>query len=285
MADDGGKTLIVDSKIVSEGQANPVAQIAETDTQIIVRRAKEAAEQLNLIKPPSPWPPLLPNELSLATLLSKLETEYWSKDNGWPSTSPRDQGWMRVPIGLLDDPKNQQQPALFVDLSEKDNNISLLGSVQQGKTTFLLNLATALALRHTPDQIHFHLVDYSAGQLAAILDMPHVQGLYRTDEIEKLQRLLYLLQQELSERQALCNNENLPDLRSFLTNHPDINLPVQLVLIDNFVKFREITQLDSLSWLGLMREGGKFGICFVFTSDKLPGDDYLNLAGRAGSFT
>lgn len=277
---DGHTEVLIDST----SERSKEKKASKTDVQLLVANAQNTAKRLKLKKLNSPWPPALPSVLPLSQVLGKAELTYWHKQSGWPQTSAHDEKWMAVPIGLLDEPKKQKQPPLMIDLMGDGTNTFVMGAPAQGKTNFLLTLATSLALRYAPDDINLHLIDFSTGQLESIAQFPHVAGRYRLNEKEKVQRLLYILQKELVTRQEMCNEANVPDLQALLRQKPDAKLPVILTLIDNFPKFREIFQMEASAWESLMRDGGKYGLCFAFVSDKLPSDNFLNLARARGAF-
>ena len=277
---DGQASVLVDST----SERSKENKSSKTDVQLLVTNAYDTAKRLKLKKLDSPWLPPLPKKFPLTMLFEKAGLPYWNNKTGWPKTSVNDENWMAVPVGLLDEPKMQRQRPLLIDLMGDASTTFVMGAPAQGKTNFLLTLATSLALRYTPDDINLHLIDFSTGQLALIAEFPHIAGRYRLSEREKVLRLLYILQKELVIRQELCNELSAPDLRSYLRQKPDANLPVLLMLIDNFSKFREIFQTETLAWESLMRDGGKYGLCFAFVSDKLPSDNFLNLARARGSF-
>lgn len=277
---DGQTGVLVDST----SERSKEKKAGKTDVQLLVANAATTAKRMKLKKLDSPWPPPLPKELPLTVVLEKAELPYWDVQSSWPKTSAHDEKWMAVPVGLLDEPKKQKQPPLMIDLMGDATNTLILGAPAQGKTNFLLTLATSLALRYTPDDVNLHLIDFSTGQLDSISQFPHVAGRYRLSEKEKVQRLLYILQKELATRQEMCNEVNAPDLKALLMHEPGTKLPILLTLIDNFPKFRETFQMESLAWESLMRDGGKYGLCFAFVSDKLPSDNFLNLARARGAF-
>ncbi len=251
-------------------------QSIETDVQAIVRKLRDAAEKAGIKKLDGPWPPPLKREVYLEPLFAREQREYW---NGvlWPEVDAGMPKWMTAPIGLLDEPKAQRQDPLVLDLMGQDNNILVIGGPASGKTMFLLSLASSFAQLYNPQEINFHLVDFGGDQLRTAFEfLPHTAGVYSPTDTEKIQRLIYMLQQTLENRQRIFSKVGAQNLKVYLQSPKSQKLPVILILIDNFTSFRAKFPENNPIWVSLMRDGGKYGLCFVLTSDKLPGDDFMN---------
>ncbi len=143
--------------------------------------------------PPRPvWLPPLPHELALADLV----------DHGEPLRQPGDRGWLHVPAGLVDRPRNQAQEPLEVDFSGSGGHLAIVGAPRSGKSTLLQTIVVGLALTHDPRSLHVYCVDFGGGGLHGLADLPHVGAVYGRDHIDRINRLLRELHSIVAERSA-----------------------------------------------------------------------------------
>jgi len=84
-----------------------------------------------------------------------------------------DKGGFMVKSGrrLLDDPENQRQVPLTVDLG-KEGHLIVYGSPGYGKTTFLQTLIMSLALNYSPSDVNIYILDFGVRTLVYSPDFP-----------------------------------------------------------------------------------------------------------------
>ena len=131
-------------------------------------------------QPRTPWPPFLPQQLTLSTPLVRayLQKAYeplmtmgqykeasclnpfiqgWLEGKmGWQAVNWQQNGMLAI-VGLTDDPYNASQLPLVVDLTK--GHVVLFGASGWGKTTFLRTLVVSLAATHSPDAFQAHILD------------------------------------------------------------------------------------------------------------------------------
>jgi len=95
----------------------------------------------------------------------------------------------------LDDPENQRQVPLTVDLG-KEGHLIVYGSPGYGKTTFLQTLIMSLALNYSPSDVNIYILDFGVRTLGIFSGLPHVGGTVMVDEEEKLSKLFKFLIKE-----------------------------------------------------------------------------------------
>ena len=159
VAPDGRRIKLFEVEAASPKTSEPQGRV-QTEAQILVEKAVQAAEELGIERLKSPWPPPLPKELSLEKLFELSGHQSFGGTN-WPTDPSRES---KVPIGLLDEPALQRQSPLLVDFQE-DGNILVIGAPGSGRTITLMTLVAAYAESHPPDLIHFHLIDFGGHQL------------------------------------------------------------------------------------------------------------------------
>jgi S-DNA-T family DNA segregation ATPase FtsK/SpoIIIE len=113
----------------------------------------------------------------------------------WP-----DQGRLRIPIGMVDRPVQQQQDVLAVDLIGGGGNVAIVGGPRSGKTGLLRTLVAAAALTHTPAELRFYGADLGGGGLARLRDFPHVAAVASRLEPEHVRQLVAEVASLLTER-------------------------------------------------------------------------------------
>ncbi len=151
------------------------------------------------------------------------------------------------------------------------------GKTGSGKSTFLHILITNLALRYSPDEVNFFLIDFKKGvefKDYATHHLPHAQVIAvesdREFGVSALQRLSDILQ----ERGELFRRHGVQDIAGY-RNATDKPLPRILLVIDEFQEFfvedDKIGQAAALHLDRLVRQGRAFGIHVILGSQTLGG--------------
>jgi S-DNA-T family DNA segregation ATPase FtsK/SpoIIIE len=269
---------IVISEFTADGGRIPLLEVTQasdvgperssplrTEAEIIVAKAKEVAQQMGIVRLPSPWPAPLSVGLSLDYL-------YELEPGGWDGTDWADVRMeASAPIGLLDEPAKQRQSPLVYE-PWKDGNLLVVGSPGSGRTTLLLTLITSLARRQPPDSIHFHVIDFGGHQLRSALGgFPHVAGLYSPGELERIRRLFSALEGELETRRGLFADVGALSLSGYRRATKDSDgIPALFTVVNNLSGFHEAIGDDLLEWIRLFREGPAYGLYFALSSDRFP---------------
>ena len=110
VAPDGRRIQLYEIEAASPETLEPKGRM-QTEAQILVEKATQAAEELGIERLKSPWPPPLPRELPLEKLFEINDLPTFNGTN-WPDERLQGAG---VPIGLLDEPALQRQTPLLID--------------------------------------------------------------------------------------------------------------------------------------------------------------------------
>ncbi|WP_267130061.1 FtsK/SpoIIIE domain-containing protein, partial [Cumulibacter manganitolerans] len=92
----------------------------------------------------------------------------------------------QVPIGWVDLPERQAIEPYLVDLSGGRGHVGIVGATRAGTSTALRTLLLALALRHTPEEAAFFVVDLSGGRLSALEALPHTAAVATAAQPERV---------------------------------------------------------------------------------------------------
>lgn len=147
-----------------EGESGP------TELDDLVAGCCRAVTELGLAVPPSPWLPPLSGGLTVTDL---------STGAGWP-----------VPIGRRDLPSLQRQEEWAWD-PQREGHLGIVGAPRTGRSLALLTIATQLATRFSPNEVHLYAVH--TGAMSALDSLPHVGASVRCDDLPRLARLLGML--------------------------------------------------------------------------------------------
>ncbi|OFE18023.1 hypothetical protein BA895_12800 [Humibacillus sp. DSM 29435] len=131
-----------------------------TQLAAVVDATREAAAALSIEATPAPWLTPLPSSLPVSSL-------------------PRADGG--VPIGLRDEPEQQSQPVLTWH-PEADGHLGIAGSSRTGRSTALRSLVVGLTERHSPAELHVHVLEGRRGALTDLLALPHVGSVTSADD-------------------------------------------------------------------------------------------------------
>lgn len=204
------------------------------------------------------WLPVLPRELYFDTLIDKKEGYF--NGRGWDS---REKEWsLVVPIGLYDDPENQAQNPVYMNISES-GHVAVCGTIVCGKSTFLQTILYGLVMKYTPQYVNIYGLDFSSGMLRSFEKMPHVGDILGENDLDMIAKLFGMLDKFVEERKKVFGGGNYAQyVKAYGVNYPAI-----MVVIDNYANFSEKTEgkfADTI--IRLSREGVAYGIFLIMSA-------------------
>lgn len=202
--------------------------------------------------------------------LDVLKTKIYLEELNGYSRYAFDNGYKEQPdrytldtmVGLYDDPVNQAQNPLSIDLAENGNHL-IIGTVVSGKSTFLMTYIYSLTSRYTPDVVNLYILDFSSRMLGAFENLAHVGGVVYENDEEKVSKFFNMISQILEERKRLFKGGSFSQ---YLRANGQV-VPAIVVVIDNMGALRTKTNFvyDDLLMM-LLKEGGGYGINFIVTA-------------------
>lgn len=240
--DDTAQTLLV---------AKPIKQKKKAESKQIVAIVQylSALAQRENILPRTLLPPPLPGKLSLAELQERF-----------PAETPQK---ISALIGMIDDPANQMQYPLELDL-ESTHNVLLVGESGCGKTVFVQTMLLNLAQRYTPDQVNFYVLDFSSKLLTQFRKLPHCGVVLTDDDEPSIDRLFEMITEETRRRQKLFAQAEVNSYEAYCKIE---RLPLWVVVIDGVVNFTNLKKGNFYysTIHDFMRDGAPYGIKFLLT--------------------
>ena len=182
---------------------------------------------------------------------------------------------LSVPVAMFDDPEQQRQGEVVLELSR--NNVYIVGSAQMGKTVLLQTICYGLIRKYTPKQVNMYLIDCGSMVLKMFEDSKHVGGVVLSNEDEKCKNLFKLLNTTIAKRKKILSGKGVGNYAAYLeAGYTD--MPMIVVAIDNMAAFKEYfpEQADELTRLS--REAQGVGISFIITAANANALNYRTLA-------
>lgn len=166
-------------------------------------------------------------------------------------------------IGEYDDPANQRQALLRLEISRYGNSI-IYGSPGSGKLDFLQTMLYSLISQHSGDELNLYLLDFGSETLAAFREAPQVGDVLFSFETEAIHNLFKNLGDEIIHRKRLFSNYG-GNFETYVKKS-EKKIPAIMIVIENYTSF--IENYDDLedSFSQLTREGSKYGVYFVVTA-------------------
>jgi S-DNA-T family DNA segregation ATPase FtsK/SpoIIIE len=250
------------------------AAAPEVETQLtaLVRACREAAGLLQLGAPRRPWVEPLAEEVSLDDVMAlDIVAPARSADPG-----------RTILLGLGDVPEEQRQTVVDVDL-EASGGLLIFGSGGAGKTTLLRTIAAGLVQQGTPDEVQLFVLDFGGRSLAQLEELPHVAATATSDDLEKVTRILTVLEREIERRRRILADARAESISALRARSAAAQartnggpLPRIVVLLDNYATFHATFEAGVLyrwitSFQALVTDGRQVGVHVVMTNGRMLG--------------
>ena len=228
----------------------------QTQLEAIVRYISQKAKTLNINVLNNIWLPPLPKQVYLQDLPQFTQKAY--HDGLWSSAF----GELRPLVGIVDDPVKQRQAELYIDIRSEGHMI-VVGSGSGGKTTFLQTLLYSLVTTYSPNQINIYIADFGSRTMGIFGNLPHVGGVVFDNEIDKADKLIALLLNELKRRKMVFSEKGISSINEYSQLYDDV--PFIVFAIDNFAAWNENCSRQEDNIVQICREAASYGIYMVIT--------------------
>lgn len=176
-----------------------------------------------------------------------------------------------IPLGIYDDPDNQIQDEVFLNLLE--GNTMIVGSSQYGKTNILQVILRGLSQQYSPDEVHIYVLDFGSMALKVFDILNHVGGVITASEDEKMKNFMRMIRMEMKSRKEIFSQIGITSFSSYKEAGKK-DIPHIVILVDNFIALKELYAEYEEDILNICREGVSVGISMVITSLQTNGISY-----------
>lgn len=233
---------------------------SKTEIDAVVEYVSHWCQEHSIPSAQKVWSETLPSQIPLNTLIKTgFDGQKWATA----------QNGLCPVIGLVDDPRQQTQYPLHLDLSGAGHAL-ICGMPGSGKTTLLQTLVMSTAIAYAPDEVQMYLMDFGSWSLGMFQKLPHVGGVANDNEDEKIQKLVQLLTDELNSRRYKFSNEGVGTLSAYRQLSGE-KLPYILLVLDNMASVLSLYPELEGFFTRLTREGGNYGILLVTTASNMSG--------------
>jgi S-DNA-T family DNA segregation ATPase FtsK/SpoIIIE len=203
------------------------AEGGPTELAVIVARLKEVGRPVHQV-----WLPPLPAAIALDYL---TDTPSIRPGRGlavriWPQS-----GQLKVPIGILDLPLQQQQQPLMMDFGGPHGHLAVVGAPQTGRSTALRTVMMAGMLTHTPEEVQFYCIDFGGGSLHQYVAAPHVGSVAGRTDTALVGRTLAEIRVLIAEREVAFRELGIDSIAEFRARRSAGRLPAGMRAADVFL--------------------------------------------------
>ena len=198
--------------------------------------------------------PLWMENIPAEIFIDKIRTKYKIEN---------DKNIINPIIGEYDDPYNQRQGVVPLELSTKGNAV-IYGNAESGKETLLSTIVYDLMTNYTANEVQMYLMDFGSETLKIFRGSPIVGDVVFLNDTEKISRLFEIIRKEIKNRISILSDYG-GDYNLYIKKDKNI-MPMIVIMINNYEAFSENYETEyEDTLLTLTREGLKCGIVFIIT--------------------
>ena len=209
----------------------------------------ETADRLG-VKSDSLWLDNIPNDIYIDNIVNKYNISFYKNI-------------IEAIIGEYDDPSNQRQFVLKVNLNNNGNTI-IFGSDGNDREMCLDSIIYSTTTRHSTKEINYYIIDYGSEALRKFSNFPHIGDMVFANEEEKLNNLMKMIKDIIKERKKLFISYS-GNYNTYIRESKE-ELPLIGVIINNYDAFYEGNVSFDEELASLTRDALRYGIFFIITA-------------------
>ncbi|MFD7905765.1 type VII secretion protein EccCa [Kitasatospora sp. NPDC059747] len=236
--------------------------LADTVLDVFVRRMAGQGPAAHQV-----WLPPLGAAPGLDRLLPPLQAvpERGLGAPGYPA------GRLRVPIGVVDRPREQRTDVLELDFAGAAGHGLVVGGPLSGKSTVVRTAVAAFALTHTPLEVQFYLLDLGAGGFRALAGLPHVGGVAGRLDVDEVRRTVSEVHGVLNRREELFRAAGIDTIAAYRARRAAGRLPDEpfgdvFLVIDGWNTFKQEFEALEPVIADIVQRGLGYGVHLVITA-------------------
>ena len=153
-------------------------------------------------------------------------------------------------------------------------------------TNLLQTIVRGLAENYSPQEVNIYILDFASMILKTLNSLNHVGGVVTSSEDEKLKNFIKMINSEITYRKEVLSKAGISSYSSY-KEAGFSDLPQILIMVDNFIGFRELYGKYDDEFLNICRECISVGISVIITTSQTNGIGYKylsNFANRIGLY-
>lgn len=247
-----------------------VEEVHETDEALLTTMLDVFVERMIGQGAPAHqvWLPPLAEAPSIDTLLPPLEV---TAERGLTSPTYNSLGLLKVPVGVVDKPREQRRDGMYLDFSGAAGHGMVVGGPQSGKSTMVRSLVASFAITHTPVEVQFYLMDFGGGAFQSLQELPHVGGVAARLDVDRVRRMVSEVHGVLNRREELFRARNIDTITTYRTQRAAGKLPDEqfgdvFLVIDGWLTFRQDFETLEPVIQDIAQRGLGYGVHVVITA-------------------
>ena len=201
-------------------------------------------------KPKRLWLKAIPENIYLADLIKKYNIK-------------PEKGIVNPLVGEYDDPSNQQQLPLQIDLTNS-GNLLVFGNANSGKETFLSTTIYSIISNYSTEEANIYIMDFGSEALRIFQKAPQVGDITFINDKEKISRTFNFLVKEIDNRSKLLADYN-GDYEYYLQKGGK-PIPLTILIVNNYSALTE-NYKDAFDdvFYKISRDGMRGRLCVIAT--------------------
>lgn len=184
----------------------------------------------------------------------------------WDGTS---ENGISAPIGI----KGTGNPMeLSLGLDPTKVNTLIAGTTGSGKSNLLHVIIMSFALKYSPEELIFYLIDFKEAEFSRYTNLPHVEVLGVESDSEYGLAILTKLVNEKDSRMHKFREAGVNKISSYRLNHPRDLFPRIMVIFDEYQRLLEDERIKSEALMkieDLARTGRAAGIHLILSTQTI----------------
>lgn len=227
-----------------------------TELDVTVDYMNKLFSQLQLPRVRKPW---------LPPLETKIATPYIDENNIVDVSEFKILD-INIRLGIVDIPESQSQDEYEINFA-KEGNFAIFSSTGFGKTATLSTIILSLAVKNSPQNLQFFILDFGNSGLIPMKDLPHTRDYIKFDDSVKFEKFCKIIDIESKKRKRLLGEASVANFNMYNEVSGE-KLPALFIIIDNYDAIKEFGMDAEDFIMKITRDGAGIGIFTIITASR-----------------
>ena len=190
-----------------------------------------------------------------------------------------------VPIGIYDDPENQVQDEVFLNITKE--NTFIVGSSLTGKTNLVQSIIRGITDRYGVDEVSLYILDFATMILRNLTTLAYVGGVVTIKDDTMLKQFFDMMMGIISDRQKQFADLGLSSFSAYReAGYKEIKQIV--IILENYSAFKNAFEDYDDTFQEIARDGTAVGVSVIITNPTATGVGFkflTNIARRIAFYS